>query len=816
MRTPPTNWTTLMAQQHETETRVDIDNGSGGVTSYYGYDGSGGIWSLATRNALFENFGAGNCHSGQIDITIVPQSAHFWKKSKVWYAEFYDTGETYYLYPEDEPEITLYKHIKGSEEVQYFPIVSGVDGITIPTTEIESYVAQGYRYTGDPNFVERIDAITWDADEQAFEIPWIQCVTFYETQEQDTEPFEGPDDGEVSSADPSAYPQYGAQGGAWYSYDGERAATIPTMAKMEVYVRLTNGTLATSWVRKGVYFIDTREWDAQHEFLTITGYDAMLKAEQPYYKPPVTITGWPKVDTAVVEEICTRLGVELDTRTVLNKGYMVQLPAVSTDGEGSDSLRTTLGYIGAAYGGNWIITDEGKLRLVPLKSTAMPIALGTNGIDLQTFPTYDALGIVHVVVSEEAEYVAGTDGRDIEISCPWGTQTMANNLLAALSGYVYQPLVITTEYAADPLYELGDNITFNGYTSVIAEENITFSLAYTADFSAPNGEEINHEYPYQDKGTQEIKRAIAKTRASFKIDIDRIEGKVDGKITTYRQSTVPVGATTGDLWYATADVGSYKAGTWYRYSGSAWEETSETASIPVAPAWENGTQYTKGDVVDDGGKWYAAKLNHTASSANKPPNATYWEEKSTISQVSSTQITQAIDNITLTATSGQNSSTIKIMANGIEVDSAVVTFAYIVADSIVANTRITSPTIYGGTIFGNSLYATGEGNSGATNPAFYMSDGIEGSGASATPKAPQGWLCYDKQGEGTAQEARNRVFLHSQPGVAMKLEAGGNMSLEANENIYYQSYNILRYEKGYGTSFPSGKTPENGTLFFII
>lgn len=142
--------------------------------------------------------------------------------------------------------------------------------------------------------------------------------------------------------------------------------TIPTMAKMEMYVRLTNGTLTTDWVRKGIYFIDISERDAQHEFLTITGYDAMLKTEQDYFTPPVTITGWPKRDAAVVNEICRRIGVQLDSRTVLNKGYMVELPAVSSDGSDSDTLREVLGWIGAMYGGNWYITDEGKLRLVSL------------------------------------------------------------------------------------------------------------------------------------------------------------------------------------------------------------------------------------------------------------------------------------------------------------------------------------------------------------------------------------------------------------------------------------------------------------------
>lgn len=220
MRTPPTNWTTLMAQPHDTETRVDINN-----VSYYGFSAAtnSGIWELNTTSALFDRFSVGNCYSSTINIVLVnPQ-------------------------------------------------------------------------------------------------------------------------------------------------------TIPTMAQMDVYVRLTNGTLTTDWVRKGIYFIDTREWDAQHEFLTITGYDAMLKAEQPYLVAG-EIGQFPKTDSVVVGEICTRLGVTLDNRTVIDKAYQVQMPAVSSDGSDSDSVRSVLGWIGAMYGGNWIITDEGKLRLVCMNAETYYLA----------------------------------------------------------------------------------------------------------------------------------------------------------------------------------------------------------------------------------------------------------------------------------------------------------------------------------------------------------------------------------------------------------------------------------------------------------
>ena len=135
-----------------------------------------------------------------------------------------------------------------------------------------------------------------------------------------------------------------------------------------------------------------------------------------------------------------------------------------------------------------------------------------------------------------------------------------------------------------------------------------------------------------------------------------------------------------------------------------------------------------------------------------------------------------------------------------------------IKSSYIDSAKIVSPHIYGG-----DLYATGQGNTSGTNPAFYMSDGVTGTGGNTTPNAPKGWLCYDKNGAGTTQEAENRVFLHSEPGVALKLDAGGDMSLEADDSIYFLSYLKLRKGVNYGTAAQRDAiTPENGQIFFVV
>lgn len=140
------------------------------------------------------------------------------------------------------------------------------------------------------------------------------------------------------------------------------AGEIVKRARIVPYVRLTDGTEHSEWLRKGVYFLDKREVlnpDSVFPTIQLTGYDAMLLAEQDY--PPESQLSWPSTDREVVLEIASYLKLDVDSRTwdVLNMDYPIQYPA-------SYSCREVLGYIAAMYGGNWLMTDLGELRLLAL------------------------------------------------------------------------------------------------------------------------------------------------------------------------------------------------------------------------------------------------------------------------------------------------------------------------------------------------------------------------------------------------------------------------------------------------------------------
>ena len=132
--------------------------------------------------------------------------------------------------------------------------------------------------------------------------------------------------------------------------------TIPKMAKLIPYYRLSNGTQTSEWIQKGVYYIDTRSVDSG--LLTIHGYDDMLKAEQ-IWTPDQSLE-FPMPMTQAANIIADIMGVEIDARTVLNSAYTVDYPA------NDYTLRDVLRFIAAAHGGNWIMSDVGELWLVGL------------------------------------------------------------------------------------------------------------------------------------------------------------------------------------------------------------------------------------------------------------------------------------------------------------------------------------------------------------------------------------------------------------------------------------------------------------------
>lgn len=143
-------------------------------------------------------------------------------------------------------------------------------------------------------------------------------------------------------------------------------ADIPHMARLVPFVRVTDGNEYSEWIKKGVYYVDTRDTTHNNnglDILSLHGYDAMLKAEADY---PSDTRSYPMADIDVIRKIASAMEIGVDQRTVeeMDKGILINLPV-------GYSMRETLGYIASMYAGNFIINDNGDLRLIGL--TSIPI-----------------------------------------------------------------------------------------------------------------------------------------------------------------------------------------------------------------------------------------------------------------------------------------------------------------------------------------------------------------------------------------------------------------------------------------------------------
>lgn len=163
---------------------------------------------------------------------------------------------------------------------------------------------------------------------------------------------------------------------------------IPSGGQVEILGRLLDGETATEWKPFGTFYIDQRD-TSYAGLVTLSCYDGMLKAKQDYLDEDDLPVNWPRSMKDVVEEIAYRMDVGIDPRTRIRTGpdYIVPFPEEKT-------MEQVLGYIGACHGGNWIITEENLLRLVPL-TTAPDETFHIIDADYRTILTGDGYRLAY-------------------------------------------------------------------------------------------------------------------------------------------------------------------------------------------------------------------------------------------------------------------------------------------------------------------------------------------------------------------------------------------------------------------------------------
>lgn len=289
------------------------------------------------------------------------------------------------------------------------------------------------------------------------------------------------------------------------------AEEIPRGAKIQRYVRRNDGDSVTEWMPAGVFWTNRRS--CEEDEWTVEAYDAMRRADAVFLEegdPEV----WPRPLSEVMNEICTRIGVTLDSRTVL-QNYSVAYPNDLT-------MREILGHIATAHCGNFVITGSGTLYLVPLIPKGTADDLGEDFVDCADNGKREPISRVTIWYADEEAVSVGDDtGLTLQADCPWITTEIASSILEAVKGYSYQAFSATA-VNVDPAHELGDPLLLGGLSCIIAK--IEDDGSGFPDISAPGSLEDKDEYPDEGPLQKELGRTVKLGQDYYGTSIDRTNG----------------------------------------------------------------------------------------------------------------------------------------------------------------------------------------------------------------------------------------------------------------------------------------------------
>ena len=271
---------------------------------------------------------------------------------------------------------------------------------------------------------------------------------------------------------------------------------------------------------------------------------------------------------------------------------------------------------------------------------------------VEVAPQFSNYSKVIIHVDDETVIEVGDDtGRALEFDNPFGTQQMAQDILTKLTGYQYQPAKVT-DALLDPAAEIGDAANVRGSYFGIYQRERRFLEAMPADISAPQDEEINHEYHFETPQNREFRRQIDDVKASLIIANDRIDASVSqtgGEQSSFGWSLTSDGhrwyannkevmavtasglKVTGEIEATTGKIGGFDIGAKaLSYNGLNWGDTNKTSGAYIG---QSGIQLGKKFSVDNSGNVTATRLtidtlviggtNVSAATLNSRANSAY-------------------------------------------------------------------------------------------------------------------------------------------------------------------------------------------------
>lgn len=294
--------------------------------------------------------------------------------------------------------------------------------------------------------------------------------------------------------------------------DPDNPIPIPTGAKVEVYGRLIGEANTTDWLTFGTYWIDSRKQE-HNGLLTISCYDGLQRANQVFdwadYYDWINDPENPKQESMynTTIYIASRMGIQIDNNSkAIAQGTDYDY-GPTTDMKMSDALKQ----IAICNGGNWVMTEDNTLKLLPLFNADE----STQAITVITgiYTQGDSITVSGVTLTDKSgnSFSQGdTSGYVVKAQTPYATDGIVASLYAEFNGVVYNPYAITRS-VINPLTQVGDNFTIgNSFTSSIYSLKWNMDTSEMADISAQGDNTLKSEYPYESEFTYQL-NTVAKT-----------------------------------------------------------------------------------------------------------------------------------------------------------------------------------------------------------------------------------------------------------------------------------------------------------------
>lgn len=175
------------------------------------------------------------------------------------------------------------------------------------------------------------------------------------------------------------------------------------------------------------------------------------------------------------------------------------------------------------------------------------VNIGSRVQNLDVAPQFAPYSKVIIHIDDETAIEVGDNsGRTLEVNNPFGTQTMAQNMLTKLRGYQYQPYTAKGALL-DPAAEIGDALSSPANYGGIYSRNYDFGRLMKANVSAPADQEIDHEYTYVSSEERQFARETKDIRASLTIQANMIQAEVSARESAINELSTSMTQTADEI-----------------------------------------------------------------------------------------------------------------------------------------------------------------------------------------------------------------------------------------------------------------------------